>query len=65
MPHPTRRSFDKRGGRTIKCAWCGQVLPLTHKGRPRQHLNGGQQCLGNGSLAATHDMLRNAKKEPS
>lgn len=49
--------------RTVKCAWCGAVLPLTHKGRPRQHLNGRAVCLGSGQLAATHEMLRKAAEE--
>lgn len=26
--------------KTVKCLWCGQVLPLTRKGRPKQHRNG-------------------------
>ena len=25
---------------TVKCAWCGALVPLTAKGRPRQHRNG-------------------------
>lgn len=44
------------------CAWCGASLPLTAKGRLRQHLNGGKQCHGNGFLAHQHAGLREAAK---
>ena len=39
---------------TVKCAWCGALVPLTAKGRPRQHRNGTKTCVGSGQLASTH-----------
>jgi hypothetical protein len=48
---------------TVKCAWCGQVLPLTHKGRPKQHKNGAHTCPGSGQLKAVHERLRAANEK--
>lgn len=45
---------------TMKCAWCGAVLPLTPKGRPRQHKDGKTTCPGSGQQAQTHSRLRTA-----
>lgn len=39
----------------IKCAWCGQILAITNKGRPRQHINGRTTCVGSGQKVATHE----------
>lgn len=43
---------------TMKCAWCGAVVPTTPKGRPKQHRNGPKTCVGSGQLATTHERLR-------
>jgi hypothetical protein len=46
---------------TIKCSWCGKVVPLTRDGkRPNQHRNGTKTCVGSGQLVATHEQLRTA-----
>lgn len=44
--------------KTVKCLWCGQVLPLTHKGRPKQHRNGAQTCVGSGQVHTVHENQR-------
>lgn len=44
--------------KTVKCLWCGQVLPLTRKGRPKQHRNGKTTCVGSGQLAITYENQR-------
>ncbi len=44
--------------KTVKCAWCGAVLPLTKKGRPKQHRNGATTCPGSGQLAVVHENLK-------
>ena len=44
--------------KTIKCVWCGSVVPLTGDGkRPKQHKDGPRICLGSGQLVETHQML--------
>jgi hypothetical protein len=50
---------------SVKCAWCGGTFPLTAKGRPKQHLNGAQVCVGSGQLAATHNAVRAANERPT
>ena len=45
--------------KTIKCAWCGVLLPLAGNGkRPRQHKNGKNTCVGSGQLTETHERVR-------
>lgn len=44
--------------KTIKCLWCGQVLPLTHKGRPKQHRSGAKTCVGSGQHYSVHENQR-------
>lgn len=44
--------------KTIKCLWCGLVLPLTRKGRPKQHRNGAKTCSGSGVPASQHETQR-------
>lgn len=49
--------------KTLKCLWCGQVLPLTRKGRPKQHRNGKTTCVGSGMLATQHENQRKLIQE--
>ena len=44
----------------IKCAWCGQILAITNKGRPRQHINGRTTCVGSAQKVVAHERLHEA-----
>lgn len=49
--------------KTVKCLWCGAMLPLTKKGRPKQHKNGAKTCSGSGMLATQHETQRRLIEE--
>lgn len=43
---------------TVKCPWCGKLVPY-HKGRLKPHIvHKGRQCVGNGQTSETVEQIR-------